>query len=176
MMKLSLYIACVLFAGAALYGIYHAGYKSADTHWQLEWAQRDKADLVAKDKRENEERSEEQRRQKAADDERDRAAQELESAKADAADADAVRERLQLDLANLRKQLAGSETGRISATVAASAAKAQVGILLAQLLSESDKAAGEYAAEADRNYAAGQSCERSYDQVTNAKTNAVKNP
>ncbi len=171
-MKFGLYVAGAFSAVAFLYGIYHAGYKSADTHWKLEWAQRDKADLVAKGKRENEERSEEQRRQKAADDERDRAAQELASAKADAADAAAVGERLQLDLANLRKQLAGSETGRLSATVAASAAKAQIGILLAQLLSESDKAAGEYAAEADRNYAAGQSCERSYDQVTNTKINA----
>lgn len=164
-MKLSLYIACVLFAGAVLYGIYHAGYKSADTHWQLEWVKRDKADLTEAAKRENEERTEEQRRQKATDDERDRAAQELAAAKADAANAGSVGERLQRDLATLRKQLAGSETGRLSATAAASAAKAQIAILLTQLLSESDKAAGEYAAEADRNYAAGQSCERSYDAV-----------
>lgn len=166
-MRLSLYIACVLFAGAVLGGIYHAGYKSADTHWQLEWAKRDKADLAEKDKRENEERSEEQRRQKATDDERDRAAQELEAAKADAANAGAAGERLHRDLATLRKQLAGSETGRLSATAEASAAKSQITLLLTQLLSESDKAAGEYAAEADRNYTAGQSCERSYDAIRN---------
>lgn len=170
-MKFGLYVAGAFFAAAFLYGIYHAGYKSADTHWKLEWAQRDKADLVEESKREGEERAEEQRRQKAADGERERAEKELAQAKTDAAAAGAVGERLQLDLANLRKQLAGSETGRLSATVAASTAKAQVGILLAQLLSESDKAAGEYAAEADRNYAAGQSCERSYDQVTNTKIN-----
>lgn len=145
---------------------YTAGHDAADQAWQLKWSNRDTADAAATLKREGQERAEEQRRQKAINEERERADKELAQANADAANADAAGDRLQRDINTLRKQLAGSETGRLSATAAASAAKAQVGILLAKLFSESDKAAGEYASEADRNYAAGQSCERTYDTVT----------
>ncbi|EMD4715058.1 DUF2514 family protein, partial [Salmonella enterica] len=63
-------------------------------------------------------------------------------------------------------QLAGSETGRLSALAAASQAKGETGILLAQLPGEADELAGKFAKEADERYAAGSTCERTYDKVT----------
>ncbi|EBW8372782.1 TPA: DUF2514 family protein, partial [Salmonella enterica subsp. enterica serovar Javiana] len=62
--------------------------------------------------------------------------------------------------------LAGSETGRLSALAAASQAKAETGILLAQLLGEADDLAGKFAKEADERYVAGSTCERTYETMT----------
>ncbi|EBS4440874.1 DUF2514 domain-containing protein, partial [Salmonella enterica subsp. enterica serovar Guinea] len=58
------------------------------------------------------------------------------------------------------------ETGRLSALAAASQAKAETGILLAQLLGEADELAGKFAKEADERYVAGSTCERTWDKVT----------
>lgn len=145
---------------------YTAGHDAADQAWQLKWSSRDTADAAATLKREGQERAEEQRRQSAADEERKHAEEELAKARADADIADRAGVGLRKQLDTLQRQLAGSETGRLSATVAASSARTEASILLAQLLSESDEMAGKYAAEADRNYVAGQSCERTYDKVT----------
>ncbi|EOW0886151.1 DUF2514 family protein, partial [Citrobacter koseri] len=73
---------------------------------------------------------------------------------------------LQQQLTILQRQLARSETGRISALAAAGAAKAKVASLLAELLGEADAMAGEFAKEADERYVAGNTCERTYDKVT----------
>lgn len=147
--------------------IYHAGYQASDSVWQVRWEKRNSTDLAEKIRNEQQDRAEEQRRQKITDGERERAETELVKAKGDAADADAAGKRLQRNLTEFKKRLAESEAGRVSALATASETRKEIGVLLAQLLSESDKAAGEYAAEADRNYAAGQSCERTYDAVTN---------
>ncbi|ECE7863412.1 DUF2514 family protein, partial [Salmonella enterica subsp. enterica serovar Teko] len=72
---------------------------------------------------------------------------------------------LQQQLAAVQRQLARSETGRLSALAAAGQAKAEAGILLAQLLSEADDLAGKFAKEADERYVAGNACERTYDKV-----------
>ncbi|EHG9855498.1 DUF2514 family protein, partial [Salmonella enterica] len=100
------------------------------------------------------------------DEERKRADEELAKIQADADAAERARGGLQQQLAAVQRQLATSETGRVSALAAASQAKAEAGILLAQLLGETDDLAGKFAKEADERYVAGSTCERTYDKVT----------
>ncbi|EJR0236065.1 DUF2514 family protein [Enterobacter hormaechei] len=159
-------LAVTLLVAFLLWRAYDAGYESADSVWKQQWLQRDLADSTAIMHREVAERAKERRRQLAADEERKRADIELAKVQADADAAQRTGDRLQQQLATIRKQLAGSETGRLSAIAAAGAAKAETTRVLAELLGESDKRAGIYAKEADERYAAGSSCERTYDKVT----------
>lgn len=159
-------LAITLLVAFLLWRIFDAGYKSADSAWKQQWLQRDLTDSTATLHREVAERAEERRRQQAADEELERANEELAKVQADADAAQRTGDRLQQQLFKLRKQLAGSETGRISAIAAAGAAKAETTRVLAELLGQSDKRAGIYAKEADERYAAGSSCERTYDEVT----------
>ncbi|EEL1120559.1 DUF2514 family protein [Salmonella enterica] len=152
-----LLVAFLLCAGA--HWCYSRGYQKADTSWKFQWAQRDLTDATTALQREVTERAKEQRRQHAADEERKRADEELAKIQADADAAERAR-------GGLQQQLAGSETGRLSALAAASQAKAETGILLAQLLGEADDLAGKFAKEADERYVAGSACERTYDKVT----------
>ncbi len=142
------------------------GYGKADAAWKTQWLQRDLADSTATLHREVAERAEEQRRQRAADEERKRADEELAKVQADADAAERARGGLQQQLAAVQRQLTRSETGRLSALVAAGQAKAETGILLAQLLGEADELAGKFAKEADERYVAGSTCERTWDRVT----------
>ncbi|EBG6922913.1 DUF2514 family protein [Salmonella enterica subsp. enterica] len=142
------------------------GYGKADAAWKTQWLQRDLADSTATFHREVAERAEEQRRQHAADEERKRANEELAKVQADADAAERARGGLQQQLSTLQRQFARSETGRLSALAAAGQAKAEAGILLAQLLSEADELAGKFAKEADERYVAGSACERTWDTVT----------
>ncbi|EAM7297128.1 DUF2514 domain-containing protein [Salmonella enterica] len=158
---------------AAAYWCYSRGYQEADSSWKFQWAQRDLTDATAALQREVTERAKEQRRQHAADEERKRADEELAKIQGDADAAERARGGLQQQLAAVQRQLAavqrqlaGSETGRLSALAAAGQAKAETGILLAQLLGEADELAGKFAKEADERYAAGSTCERTYDKVT----------
>ncbi|EBU9307609.1 DUF2514 family protein [Salmonella enterica] len=152
-----LLVAFLLCAGA--YWCYSRGYQRADTSWKFQWAQRDLTDATTALQREVTERAKEQRRQHAADEERKRADEELAKIQADADAAERAR-------GGLQRQLAGSETGRLSALAAASQAKAETGILLAKLLGEADDLAGKFAKEADERYVAGSTCERTWDKVT----------
>lgn len=145
---------------------FNAGRDDADRDWTLKWMTRDIADATMTLHREVAERDEERRRQLAAEEERKRAEEELAKVQADADAAQRAGDGLQRQLATLRMQLAGSETGRLSAIAAAGAAKAETTRVLAELLGESDRRAGVYAREADERYAAGSSCERTYDKVT----------
>ncbi|EAZ2567666.1 DUF2514 domain-containing protein [Salmonella enterica subsp. enterica] len=149
----------------AAYWCYSRGYQEADSSWKLQWAQRDLTDTTITLQREVTERAEEQRRQRAVDEEREKADEELAKVQADADAAKRARGGLQQQLAEIQRQLATSETGRISAIAAASQAKAETGILLAQLLGEADDLAGKFAKEADERYVAGSACERTYDKV-----------
>ncbi|PAO24635.1 DUF2514 family protein [Enterobacter roggenkampii] len=148
---------------------FNAGRDDADRDWILRWTSRDLADATMTLHREVAERAEERRRQLAEEEERKRAEEELAKVQVDADAAERAGDGLQRQLAALRRQLAGSETGRLSAIAAAGAAKAETTRVLAELLGESDKRAGIYAKEADERYAAGSSCERTYDKVTNRK-------
>lgn len=159
-------LAITLLVAFLLWRAYDAGYESADSVWKQQWLKRDLADSTAILHREVAERAEEQRRQQVADEERKRADEELAKVQADADAAERAGDGLQRQLAALRRQLAGSETGRLSAIAAAGATKAETGILLAQLLSEANELAGKFAKEADERYAAGSSCERTYDKIT----------
>lgn len=147
---------------------YSAGEAAAEQSWKLKWSERDKADALATAQRERVAREEEQRRLQAADAERKRSDEELAKVQADADAAERARSGLQQQLKKLQRDFAGSETGRISALAAASASKAETGILLAQLLGEADELAGKFAKEADERYVAGSTCERTYDKVTRA--------
>lgn len=159
-------LSIALLVAFLLWRAFDAGHESADSAWKQQWLQRELADSTAILHREVAERAEEQRRQQVADEERKHAEEELAKVQADADAAERADDGLQRQLATLRKQLAGSETGRLSAIAAASAAKAETARVLAELLSESDKRAGIYAKEADERYTAGSSCERTYDKVT----------
>lgn len=159
-------LAITLLVAFLLWRAYGAGADSKDAEWQGRWLQRDLADSTAALHREVAERAEEQRRQRAVDEERERADEELAKVQADVDAANRARGGLQQQLTILQRQLARSETGRISALAAADAAKAEVAILLAELLSEADAMAGEFAKEADERYVAGSTCERTYDKVT----------
>ncbi|WP_230406501.1 DUF2514 family protein [Plesiomonas shigelloides] len=65
-------------------------------------------------------------------------------------------------IAQLRRLLADSETGRLSATAQASAARASASVLLADVLSESVRRNEELAAYADRARASGLACQQAY--------------
>ncbi|RRO02394.1 DUF2514 family protein [Pectobacterium aquaticum] len=145
---------------------YTAGRDDANAAWQLKWARRDTADTEALAKRQSDERQEERRRQEAINAISTNAQRAIEQAQADAVNAQSAAVGLQSAIGKLKRQLAASETGRISAIAATGAAKAEAAILLAELLSESDKAAGEYATEADSAYRAGMTCERAYNAIT----------
>ncbi|MDN5971437.1 MAG: DUF2514 domain-containing protein [Enterobacterales bacterium] len=156
----------VVLANLSLWVGHYTGYRDADKSWQLEWAKRDKADSDARAQRQAGERAEEQRRQQAADQAVKDADEDNKQLKADAINAKRSANRLQQQLAQLRQQFADSETGKLSSAASSSASKSQAIILLTQLLSESNEAAGEYAKEADRAYSAGKTCERVYDKVS----------
>ncbi|EHM39317.1 DUF2514 family protein [Hafnia alvei] len=150
----------------SLLGAYSVGYDSADKSWQLKWTQRNKDDSDARAQRQADERAEEQRRQQAANQAVKDAVEGNKRLKVDAINAKRSANRLQQQLIQLRQQFADSETGKLSSATSSSTSKSQAIILLTELLSESNEAAGEYAKEADRAYSAGKTCERVYDKVS----------
>ena len=168
MMAIGMLLVALVVAGR-IASHYRDKYHQVDKSWQLEWARRDKDDSDALAQRQASERAEEQRRQQAANQAANDADEDNKQLKADALDAQRSADRLREQLAQLRQQFADSETGKLSSAASASASKSQVIILLTQLLSESNEAAGEYAKEADRAYSAGKACERIYDAVAKVK-------
>ncbi|MCZ0823698.1 DUF2514 family protein [Dickeya solani] len=145
---------------------YSAGRDDADAAWQHKWDQRDIADAAALAKRQSDERAEERHRQGAIDAISSEAQRGIERAQADAVIAQSAADGLSATISNLKRQLAASETGRVSATAAAGAARTNAGILLADVLQRADKRAGELAAYADRARLAGLTCERAYSAIT----------
>lgn len=174
-MKLRYQIVIVAFVLSALggigYALHHDGYESGkfDTNrdWNTKWAKRDGKDLLELAGRQEQERTEEQRRQTEINQVTADAQTQLDKARLDAANAQSASDKLQLTISNIRRQLAASETSKLSSVAAASQARTKATDMFAQLLIESDKSAGEYAAAADRARIAGLACERSYDAVTN---------
>ncbi|WNN50704.1 DUF2514 family protein [Hafnia alvei] len=168
MMAIGVLLVALVVAGR-IASHYRDKYHQVDKSWQLKWAQRDKVDSDARARRQAYERAEEQLRQQAANQAANDAEKDNEQLKVDAINAKRSADRLREQLAQLRRQFADSETGKLSSAARASASKSQVIILLTQLLSESNEAAGEYAKEADRAYSAGKACERIYDAVAKVK-------
>lgn len=165
MMAIGVLLVTLLVAGK-IASHYRDKYHQVDKSWQLKWMQRDKADSDALAQRQADERAEEQRRQQAANQAAKDAEKDSERLKVDAITAKRSANRVQQQLAQLRRQFADSETGKLSSAARASAARSQAIVLLTELLSESNEAAREYAKEADRAYSAGQTCERIYHEVT----------
>lgn len=176
-MKTRYQVLIIAFVFSALggigYALHYNGYESGkfDTNrdWKLEWARRDAKDLLELAGRQEQERAEEQRRQKESEKVARDAQNQLAQAKLDAANAQSAADKLQLTIANIRRQLAASETSKLSSAASAGTARATATDMFAQLLIESDRAAGEYAAAADRARIAGLACERSYDSIATAK-------
>ncbi|EHD21306.1 Protein of unknown function DUF2514 [Brenneria sp. EniD312] len=148
---------------------YTAGRNDANAAWQHKWDQRDIADAKALEKRQSDERHEERRRQEAINAISTNAQREIEQAQTDAVNAQSAADSLRDTIATIRRQLAASETSRISATASAGAARASTAILLADVLQRADDRAGELAAYADRARVAGLTCERAYDAITESK-------
>lgn len=111
------------FVMCCAYWCYSRGYQKADTSWKFQWAQRDLTDATTALQREVTERAKEQRRQHAADEERKRADEELAKIQAGADAAKRARGGLQQQFTEIQRQLATSETGRLSALAAASRQK-----------------------------------------------------
>lgn len=159
--------------GGIGYALHHNGYESGkfDTNqaWNIKWAERDGKDLLELAGRQEQERTEEQRRQNQINQVTADAQTQLDQARLDAANAQSATNKLQLTIANIRRQLAASETSKLSAIASTGTARATATDMFAQLLIESDRAAGEYAAAADRARIAGLACERSYDSISTAK-------
>ncbi|MGK0743557.1 DUF2514 family protein [Yokenella regensburgei] len=144
---------------------YEAGYQAADSAWSLKDEERKKNDALALASRESEARKEEARRQSEANKAAKMADAEADKLRADADDAVRARDELRGALSTIKRQLADSETGRLSAIAEASAARANTAILLANMLESADQRAGELAEYADRARVAGQTCERVYNQI-----------
>lgn len=171
-LRYQIVIAAFLFSALCgiIYAIHHHGYESgkSDTEqtWKLKWAKRDGQDVLELAGRQQQERTEEQRRQKKINQVNTDAQNQIDKARLDAANAKSAADRLQLTAANIRRQLAASETGRISAIASASATKASAGILLADVLSKSVERNQQLAATADDSRVNGLACERAYEAVS----------
>lgn len=145
---------------------YDAGKQAERKDWQIEWSKRDEADRTAQLKLEKEQRNEELRRQKETQEIVNNAEKEKQKAQADAVAANDAADKLRGAIANIRRELAASETGRISADAARRQTAAETASLLADLYEESDRRAGEIAKYADAAASAGSVCERTYEAVT----------
>lgn len=159
--------------GGIGYALHHNGYESgkfdSNRDWKVKWAERDGKDLLELAGRQEQERTEEQRRQNEINQVTADAQTQLDKARLDAANAESAADKLQLTIANIRRQLAASETSKLSAIANASATRANSGVLLADVLSKSVERNQQLAATADEWRIAGLACERSYDAVANTK-------
>lgn len=162
-------IALILLAGLLLWGVHHNSYESgkfdSNRDWKLEWAKRDAKDLLELAGRQEQARTEEQRRQNQINQVTADAQTQLDKARLDAANAQSAADKLQLTIANIRRQLAASETSKLSAIANASATRASSGVLLADVLSKSVERTQQLATTADEWRIAGLTCERSYEAV-----------
>lgn len=159
--------------GGIGYALHHNGYESgkfdSNSDWKVKWAERDGKDLLELAGRQEQERTEEQRRQNEINQVTADAQTQLDKARLDAANAQSAADKLQLTIANIRRQLAASETSKLSAIANASATRANSGVLLADVLSKSVERNQQLAATADEWRIAGLACERSYDAITEVK-------
>lgn len=176
-MKTRYQIFIIAFALSALggigYALHHNGYESGkfDTNqaWNIKWSERDGKDLLELVGRQEQERTEEQRRQNEINQVTADAQNQLDKARLDAANAQSAADKLQITIANIRRQLAASETSKLSSAASASAARASTSVLLADLLSKSVERNQQLATTADEWRVNGLACERSYDSIATAK-------
>lgn len=142
---------------------YQAGRTAEHKEWSDKWQARDLADAQAAIQFTEQQRRIELQRQGAIDAIQEQAQQDIATAQRNAAIAAAESKRLQNGIADAITRLQ-ADSGNPGATIS-SKTRASTSSLLAELFREIDKAAGIYAAEADRARAAGLTCERAYDAV-----------
>lgn len=130
-----------------VYQIYMLGYDNANNEWQKKWDASQVATLEIQ-----------QQKQQKIDEVTEDAEKEIQRVKANAVAANHAADGLRGTVTNLRQRLS-SETAR------ASKAEASAADLLAELLLQSDKMAGEFASFADEARERGLACERAYDVV-----------
>ncbi|HED1541850.1 TPA: DUF2514 family protein [Kluyvera cryocrescens] len=169
-MKAKYAVLICLCLGAAGYAIHHCSYKagelSKDKDWQIRWERRDKADTAANLAAEKNQRNEEHRRQTETEEIVKNAERDKQNAINEAIAADAAADSLRGALRDIRRKLANSETGKLSADAASRQTAIETANMLANLYEESDRRAGELAEYADAAASAGAVCERTYDAVT----------
>ena len=127
--------------------------------WQQRWDDRDLADSKAALQQEKENRDREMYLQSAADAEQKQADAEKDRLARELADQRAASNRLQRGIREAIDQLASTS----SSITTGGSARPNSKNLLAELFSEINRTAGEYAAEADRSRAAGLRCENTYN-------------
>ena len=142
-----------------------AGRLVANQQWQARWSERDAADASERAAHEKAMRELENKRRKDIDLVAADAERQLQLARADADRAADIAGGLRTRIAQLRRQLADSETSRLSATAQASAARSSASVLLADVLSESLRRNEELAAYADRARAQGLACQQAYAHI-----------
>ena len=143
---------------AALFGAYLHGCSVTDEKWQSRWNSEALKQIEQQRDADQSARREEQRRQKVADDASQDAKNQIESAKADAADANAVAVRM-LKQADRLARFAGDSSCAASAS-SNGTATAGPAMVLADVLGRVDGVAGELAAAYDAARIAGLACER----------------
>lgn len=143
-----------------------AGVKAERLVWQARWSERDAADANERSARERAERELEVRRRAEMEQLARDANEKLKKANADAANAAAVANGLQLRIAEFKRKLASSQAGGTSGIPVGSNPASSASDLLADMLSESIQRNGELAAYADRARLAGMACEQAYKTTT----------
>ena len=141
-------VAFILIISGIGVGAHKIGSDAKNAEWQQKW---DAAQIAALQKQ--------QQQQIKIDKVTQNAEKEIKRVQADAIDANNAADRLREIVTNLRQRL-NSETSR------ASKAEASAADLLAELLVQSDKMAGEFAKFADESRVRGLACERAYDALS----------
>lgn len=153
----------------ALLGIAALGYaigtSVTDYQWQARWSERDAADATARAEQEARNREAENAMQHTITGIAQNAEQKLQAAHADVIAADNAADGLRGAISDLQQRLRKSQCTVDSALAGKREAEARAGILLAELLKDSDRRAGEYAAAADDARTRGLACEQAYDAI-----------
>lgn len=141
------------------------GAHQKDIAWALKWQQRDADDATALAKRQNETRTEEQRRQGEIDAIKKKAGLQIAEAAADADRARAVSDRLHSEAERFAARLADRERACRAGTPGRDQAETGGVVLLADLFRRADERAGELAKEADEARVRGAACAVAYDSI-----------
>lgn len=164
-MKILPYVAVLLVAVAALFGVYHHGLTVKDAEWVGRWNDRNTLDAKARAANETAARAKEQAYQHSIDKAVQDGQRTIDQLTADAATARAAADGLRGTADKLAARLAASQAGVNSCTAAASQAATRAVMVLADVFKRADQRAGDLAGFADQSYARGVTCERSFSSI-----------
>lgn len=146
---------------------------AANAAWQKKWDDRDAADLLAKQQFTDEQRSIELSRQAQIDAIQEKANEDAQKARANAAAARRSADQLQSGIKDAIAKLQQSSSSDTAVTTG-SASRTSAGLLLAELFRSINDRATDLAEEADRRGRAGLACEAAYNAVRNTKPETTK--